>query len=248
LLVKLEVLSPSRFCIYNASECGIIIDIVITVRRIILIMKRIQILPIILLIVSLGVLVIMVLIKVVGTRQQAAALVKTQTAIAAAITDTPVPTNTVKPSATPHYTETPSLPSLTVTPFPTDTPKPGEIIEEGCNEALFMADITIPDKTQILADHKFVKTWRLLNAGTCAWTTRYSMYYVSGRQMSGPDRVNVFPVQVEPGQSIDISVTLRAPKVTGVIRGYWGLKDQYGNPFGMGPAADPFYVEIKVID
>ena len=210
-------------------------------------MKRIQFLPIILLVVSLGVLAIMVLVKVVGTRTQAAALVKTQTAIATAMTNTPVTTNTVKPSATIYYTETPSLPTLTVTPFPTDTPKPGEVIEEGCNEALYMADVTIPDKTQIYADHRFVKTWRLLNAGTCAWTTRYSMYFVSGRQMSGPDRVNVFPVQVEPGQSIDISVTLRAPMVTGVIRGYWGLKDQYGNEFGMGSEGDPFYVEIKVI-
>ena len=211
-------------------------------------MKRIQFLPIILLVVSLVVLVIMVLIKVVGTRTQAAALIKTQTAIATAMTNTPVSTNTVKPSATIYYTETPSLTTLTVTPFPTDTPKPGEVIEEGCNEALYMADVTIPDKTQIYADHKFVKTWRLLNAGTCAWTTKYSLYFVSGRQMSGPDRVNVFPVQVEPGQSIDISVTLRAPKVNGVIRGYWGLKDQYGNEFGMGPEGDPFYVEIKVIE
>lgn len=211
-------------------------------------MKRIQFLPIILLIVSLGVLAIMVLVKVVGARTQAAALVKTQTAIAAAITDTPVPTNTAISTATPHYTETPILPTLTVTPFSTETPKPGEIIPEGCNEAMFMADVTIPDKTQIYADHKFVKTWRMLNTGTCTWTTRYSMYFVSGRQMSGADRVNAFPVDVEPGQSIDISVILRAPKVNGVIRGYWGLKDQYGNPFGMGPEGDPFYVEIKVIE
>jgi len=210
-------------------------------------MKRIQFLPIILLVVSLGVLAIMVLVKVIGTRTQAAALVKTQTAIAAAITDTPIATNTVKPSATIYFTETPSLPTLTVTPFPTETPKPGEVIEEGCNEAMYMADVTIPDKTEIFADHKFVKTWRLLNTGTCAWTNRYSIYFVSGRQMSGPDRKNVFPLEVKPGESIDISVTLRAPKVTGVIRGFWGLKDQYGNEFGMGPAGDPFYVEIKVI-
>ena len=210
-------------------------------------MKRIQILPIILLLVSLGVLVIMVLVKVIGTRTQAAALVKTQTAIATAMTNTPVPTNTVKPSATIYFTETPSLPTLTVTPFPTETPKPGEVIEEGCNEALFMADVTIPDKTKIDADRKFLKTWRLLNAGTCTWTTKYSLYFVSGNQMFGPDRINAFPVEVEPGQSIDISVTLRAPKVSGVIRGYWGLKDQYGNAFGMGPEGDPFYVEIKVL-
>ena len=51
-----------------------------------------------------------------------------------------------------------------------------------------MADVTVPDKTEIYADHKFVKTWRLLNAGTCTWTTKYSLYFVSGKQMFGPDR------------------------------------------------------------
>ena len=210
-------------------------------------MKRLQLLPIILLAGSLGVLGIMVGIRVIGNQRQAAALVSTQTAIAAAVTDTPVPTNTVEPSATIYFTETPSVPTFTVTPFPTATPKPGEVIEEGCNEALFMTDVTIPDKTEINADHKFVKTWRLYNSGTCTWTTKYSLYFVSGRQMNGPDKVNAFPVPVEPGEVIDISVSLRAPDVTGVIRGYWALKDQYGNPFGVGPTADPFYVEIKVI-
>ncbi len=81
-------------------------------------MKRIQILPVILLVVSLGVLVIMVVVKVVGTRQQAAALVKTQTAIAAAITDTPVPTNTVEPTATSDYTVTPSVPTFNGYSYP----------------------------------------------------------------------------------------------------------------------------------
>jgi len=211
-------------------------------------MKRIQFLPIILLVGSLGVLVIMFLVKGVGARRQTAALINTQTAIAAAVTDTPLPTSTMEPTATIFYTETPAVPTLTVTPFPTEISKPGEVVEEGCNEALFGTDVTIPDQTVIHADHKFVKTWRLYNSGTCTWTTRYSLYFVSGRQMSGPDKENVFPVEVEPGESIDISVTLRAPKVNGVIRGYWGLKDQYGNEFGLGPVGDPFYVEIRVIN
>jgi len=211
-------------------------------------MKRIQFLPIILLVGSLGILVIMFLVKVVGARRQTAALINTQTAIAAAITDTPLPTSTTIPTATIYYTETPAMPTSTVTPFPTETSKPGEVVEEGCNEALFVTDVTIPDQTVIHADHKFVKTWRLYNSGTCTWTPRYSLYFVSGRQMSGPEKANVFPVEVEPGQTIDISVTLRAPKVTGVIRGWWALKDQYGNEFGLGSVGDPFYVEIKVIN
>lgn len=211
-------------------------------------MKRIQFLPIILLVGSLGVLMIMFLVKVVGTNRQVTATIQTQTAVAAQIT--PTQTNTAAPLVTDTSTPEPtsSIPTATVTPFPTPTPEPGKTVEAGCNIAVFVSDITIPDKTEIFADHKFEKTWRLQNGGKCTWTTKYVLYFVSGRQMSGPDKTSAFPVDVEPGESIDVSVTLRAPKITGISTGFWGLKDQYGNEFGLGMLGDPFYVEIVVIE
>ncbi|NQS91333.1 MAG: hypothetical protein HQ574_02905, partial [Chloroflexi bacterium] len=92
------------------------------------------------------------------------------------------------------------------------------------------------------------KTWRLLNAGKCTWTPQYTLYFDSGKQMSGPNKQNAFSVPVEPGQSIDISVELRAAKTAGTYKGFWGLKDQYGNEFGLGIEGEPFYVEIVVIE
>ena len=210
-------------------------------------MKRLQLLPIILLVGSLGVLGIMIGIRVVDNQRQAAVIFKTQTAVAqftptATITDTPLPSNT------PTIEPTESLPTATVTPFPTATPKPGEVIEDGCLEAAFIADVTIPDKTEIDADHQFIKTWRLQNTGTCTWTTQYKLVFKSGNRMHTPDETNAIILPVEPGKMIDISVTLRAPLTAGTYKGFWIMEDQYGNPFGIGPAGVPFYAEIVVIE
>lgn len=187
-------------------------------------------------------------IRVVGNQRQAAAIIQTQTAVAAQITPTEAVTDTPLPSDTPTLEPTEVLPTSTVTPFPTATPKPGEVVEEGCLEAAYIADVTIPDKTEIDADHQFVKTWRLQNTGTCTWTIQYELVFNSGNQMSGAKKTNAIIVPVEPGKVIDISVTLRAPKTEGTYKGFWNLEDQYGNPFGLGPAGKPFYVEIVVIE
>ena len=211
-------------------------------------MDRLKLLPIFLLIGSLLVLLGLFLSKAVSTRRQAMAISLTQTAIIEQATATPASTSTPEPTATPSPSLTPNLPSPTVTEFPTYTPRPGEIVEEGCLEAILAADVTIPDGTLIDADHKFIKTWRLYNSGTCTWTTGFDLIFVSGDKMAGPDKQRVFPVDVPPGLNIDISVTLRAPQKAGTYRGYWGLEDEYGNVFGLGPAGKPFYVEIEVIE
>lgn len=210
-------------------------------------MKRLYLLPLLLLIGSLAVLGIMIGIRVVGNQRQAAAVNHTQTAVAL-FTSTPAITNTPLPTNTPTPEPTEVLPTATVTPFPTATPKPGEVIEDGCLEAAFIADVTIPDKTEIDADHKFVKTWRLQNTGSCIWTTQFKLVYHSGRQMYGDKESYAIILPVEPGKVIDISVTLRAPKVAGTYKGYWILEDQYGNPFGLGQQGVPFYVEIVVVE
>lgn len=209
-------------------------------------MKRLHLLPILLLAGSLAVLGIMFGVRVISHQRQVKSSIQTQTAIVEQATATPTPTETLLPTETSTPTERP--PTVTVTPFPTDTPKPGEVVEEGCNVAEYIADVTIPDKTIIDADTKFTKTWRLLNNGTCTWTNQYKLAFHSGDQMSGPNRTNAIALPVEPGKLIDISVTLRAPKTAGTYKGFWILEDQYGNTFGLGPANKPFYVEIVVVE
>ena len=211
-------------------------------------MKRLQFLPVILLAGSLAVLGIMFGIRLVGNQRQAAAIIQTQAAVAAQITPTATITKTPLPSNTPTLAPTEVLPTSTVTPFPTATPKPGEVIEDGCLEAAFITDVTIPDKTEIDADHKFIKTWRLQNIGTCTWTTQFKLVFHSGNKMNSPDETYAIILPVEPGKMIDVSVTLRAPLTAGTYKGYWNLEDQYGNPFGLGRAGVPFYAEIVVVE
>src|SRR5512143_426233 len=55
--------------------------------------------------------------------------------------------------------------------------------QTSCDWAQFVADVTIPDGTQIQPGATFTKTWRLKNIGYCTWTTAYSMVYDSGTQM-----------------------------------------------------------------
>ncbi len=49
---------------------------------------------------------------------------------------------------------------------------------QACTDrAQFVADVTVPDGTRYDPGATFTKTWRLRNAGTCTWTTSYTMVF-----------------------------------------------------------------------
>jgi hypothetical protein len=214
-------------------------------------MKRIGLIPIILLGGSLLVLLVMLTLKGLDTRKRRDALYATNTAVMMTLevqqTEDARPTETPQPSATPtpEPTATAPLETATLRPAPTEEPQPTS--QEGCNRAVFIADVTIPDKTKFDPNVKFTKTWRLLNDGTCTWTTGYKLYYYSGDKMSGPTSQKMVSVPVPPGATIEISVELRAPEDPGTYKGFWALKNPIGEHFGLGPLNKPFYVEIVVV-
>ncbi|HEB64308.1 MAG TPA: hypothetical protein ENJ02_02045 [Chloroflexi bacterium] len=152
--------------------------------------------------------------------------------------DTPVPPPpqaTDTPSALPAATDTPSAPTATPT-APCDQAAPGTPI-----------DVTIPDDTEMYPGQVFVKTWRLVNAGTCPWTTDYKAVWFSGEQMGAPAEV-ALPSGVAPGESVDISVEMTAPQEPGTYQSNWKLRNAGGVIFGIGPGEGlPFYVRIKVV-
>lgn len=134
-------------------------------------------------------------------------------------------------------------------PTPTDTATPTSTVPpSNCDKAQFISDVTIPDGKVIAAGTSFDKTWRLKNVGSCTWTTNYKLVFFSGEQMSGPTALT-FPKQVAPGQTVDITVTLKAPTSNGTFRGYWMFKNANDALFGIGWQANkPWWVEIKVVD
>lgn len=115
-----------------------------------------------------------------------------------------------------------------------------------CHWAAFVADTTVPDGTTFKPGASFVKTWRLKNIGTCAWSKYYSLVFTGGSQMGAPASVSM-PVSVAPGQMVDVNVNMIAPTTTGSYRGYWMLKNASGVKFGIGTNADKaFWVDIRV--
>jgi hypothetical protein len=153
----------------------------------------------------------------------------------AASTPSPLPptaTDTPEPA-------TPTLEPTTVPITPTATiqqPPPSS----GSDRAEFVSDVTVPDGTKFDPGEKFTKTWQLKNAGTTTWTKSYSLFYVTGDHMDGPVSVPV-PSEVAPGQTVNVSVDLKAPDEAGTKKGYWRMANASGTLFDTS-----VYVEIVV--
>lgn len=139
----------------------------------------------------------------------------------------------------------PSLPeAASVTP---PSPQPGATnTTQPCNLATFVADVTIPDNTEIVVNKPFTKTWRLKNVGTCAWTSGYQLVFDGGDVMSGPAAQTLTNGTVAPGQTVDVSVNLIAPASPGTYRGNWKLRDPGGVIFSL-TTGNPFWVQIKAV-
>ncbi len=126
------------------------------------------------------------------------------------------------------------------TPTPSKTPIP-------CNLGRFVTDVTIPDGTVFEPGENFTKTWRLKNTGSCAWTSGYDIVFSGGDGMSAPGSVQITAGTVNPGQNVDVSVTLTAPAAEGTYRGNWQLRDPSDIIFDIENSSnDVFWVEIKV--
>lgn len=116
-----------------------------------------------------------------------------------------------------------------------------------CDGIEFVSDLTIPDGTSFAPGTNFTKTWRLKNAGSCTWTTAYSLVLFSGEGMGAPASTQL-SMEVTPNQQVDLSVNLTAPNTPGHYRGYWKLSNASSQQFGMGPtASDAFWVDINVV-
>jgi hypothetical protein len=146
-----------------------------------------------------------------------------------------------QPSSTPTLPFTAS-PLPTASSFPTASPTTGSApytYAAGCNNASFVDDVTVPDGEERAPGETFTKTWKFLNSGTCAWTSKYSFVFVGGTDMgaSAADLGGAVPV----ASAQDVSVVLTAPEDEGSYTGYWRLADSSGTLFG-----EQVYVQIVV--
>ena len=91
-----------------------------------------------------------------------------------------------------------------------------------CLDASYVADVSIPDNTQLDNDEEFEKTWRVRNTGTCAWPEDTVIAFAGEAQMGAPDSVEVGAV--EPDTEVEISVNMKAPTDAGRYTGIWQMK------------------------
>jgi hypothetical protein len=168
------------------------------------------------------------------------------TAIAAAVSTqmAGLPTATRTPTATPA----PAIPapSHTATPSPEPVVIPTEAAPSyitwtpsQCDFSAFIADLDIVDYSKVYPGASFTKTWRIKNIGTCTWTTQYRFQYISGTPM-GADTIYL-PRAVAPGETIDLSLQMKAPDIEEDYSNFWRLRNTAGEIFGT-----TFYVAIEV--
>ncbi|HSA99794.1 MAG TPA: NBR1-Ig-like domain-containing protein, partial [Anaerolineales bacterium] len=116
-----------------------------------------------------------------------------------------------------------------------------------CDQAQFVSDLTAPDGSSFASGAAFTKTWRLMNIGTCTWSTSYNLVWAGGDALGAPASVKL-PADVPPGQMVDLSVNLTAPAASGHYKALFKISNASGAQFGIGDsAADPFWVDINVV-
>ncbi len=142
-------------------------------------------------------------------------------------------------SPTPPSAEPSVAPLPPSTPVPTRPPTSALSPTPCVPDARWVADVTVPDNTTLAPGTPFVKTWRVRNAGTCAWEPGTRLVFISGEPMGGPPAVDV--PALAPGAQTDVSVNLTAPAAPGTYRANYQFQAPDGTRFGA-----VIYVQIGV--
>jgi hypothetical protein len=155
----------------------------------------------------------------------------------------------IAPEEAPQPVEATAGGSAESVPAESAPPEPAPEPVEACSDrASFIADVSIPDNTEIEAGDGFTKTWRLRNIGTCTWSSSYALVFSHGDQMGGAASVPLAGI-VNPGETVDLSVDLAAPGSHGTYQGFWKLRNQDSVLFGVGADSNmAFWVKIIVPD
>lgn len=112
----------------------------------------------------------------------------------------------------------------------------------------FGADVTIPDDSPFEPGTEFVKTWALINAGSCNWGAGYELAFVGGDQMGAADAVPLEGV-TRSGEVGNVSVPFIAPEETGFYRSEWQLRTPEGELLGLDSRpAEVLWTQIEVVE
>ncbi|NSW51560.1 MAG: hypothetical protein HPY85_03530 [Anaerolineae bacterium] len=169
--------------------------------------------------------------------------------VQAQLTNMATNSGTSTPTRTPTNRETEQPRNTETKPALTNTPQTQVTTQSSCtNIATFVDDITYPDNAMVSAGETFTKTWKMMNTGTCTWTSNYQIILVSSDGLSAPEETPLTTgIEVPAGAQINISVTLQAPQTEGTYTAYFKFRSPQGIVFGINAnAASSFYVKVDV--
>ena len=159
-----------------------------------------------------------------------------------AVTDTPTASMTPRATNTPLLTATlpagvPTATSFTVNTFNTPT---GTVISTAvpqnasCDNMQGLADVTYPDNSVVPAGAVFIKTWSIKNLGPCTWDQNYKLIYGWGGDGTNwnTTRPSHLTADVLPGETVEVSVTLKAPTTPGTYGAHFRMQNSSGYNFG----------------
>ncbi len=148
------------------------------------------------------------------------ALVAAGVGIAISRADTPP--NRPGPTATAPALTAADCPVKQVNPPLADPPNPGDA-------GAFVADRTLPDCSHVARGSTVVKIWRLRNIGTVPWHG-YALHRIDmPEQLDQCQTITDAPIpDTQPGQVVDISVTVMAPNGPGFCFVRFKVEDGFG--------------------
>lgn len=161
----------------------------------------------------------------------------TQTALA--VPPTEAATETQEPQPTTDTAEPGAQTAGPTVEATVDIPLEASPTPITCDDADFVADVSVPDGTEMTPGQDFVKTWRIKNTGTCTWGSGYAVIYSFGEKMSGV--AEPLTTAVAPNEEVEISVRFKAPQDVGQYASTWRMANANNSPFGK-----TFYVLIVV--
>ncbi len=119
------------------------------------------------------------------------------------------------------------------------------IVEPKEYSATLLESLDVLDGTAVLPTSIFQKTWVLKNSGRFSWSTgkKYSFQYVSGESFGivSPQDIPSGEI-IEPGENMNITISLTAPQKTGEFIGYFRMHQESSGFFG-----DVVWVKVVVV-
>ncbi|MEU4422422.1 NBR1-Ig-like domain-containing protein [Actinoplanes sp. NPDC024001] len=109
------------------------------------------------------------------------------------------------------------------------------------DDSQFEGDITYPDGSLVPPNSSFTKVWRLRNTGTVVWANRF-LARANEQPCAAPELVAI--PQTKPGETVDISVTVRTPAGPATCKIFWKMADEQGRT--MFPAKRPIFLDVRV--